>query len=186
MTDTGGTPDRFSTTIPGGMYGNFYVPTATVTADNVNSSAVPSQLAAQPGEAGAKTEWDVTSLDAAITWLTAHADYLKRMYHGMDAIKALMDGPKYNNDIVQHSGMEGQHASPLGGFPWAGKLAERHNNLFQSYGNGLKTVVENLYDAADALKKVKEKYQDSEHANAMSADEMEADFNDARSISHNI
>ena len=186
MTDSGGTPDRSSTTIPGGMYGNIYIPTTTVTADNVNSSHVPDQLAPHQGEAGAKTEWDVTSLDAAITWLNAHADYLKRMLHGMDSIKTLMDGPKYGDHVMQNSGMGGQQMSPLGGFPWAGKLTERHSQLYQSYQTGLKTVIANLYDAADALTKVKEKYGDVEHANAMSAQDMETDFNDARSVPHNI
>ena len=114
--------------------------------------------------------------------------YLKRMYHGMDDLKSLMDGPKISSDVMQHSGVSGQSGGPLGGFPWAVKLANRQTGLFQGFNTNLKSVVENLYDAADALREVKEKYVDVEHANAMSAAEMEADFTDAqsRAQSHNV
>ena len=47
-------------------------------------------------------------------------------------------------------------------------------------------MVDNLYDASDALRKVQGKYNDVEHANAMSAAEMESDFTDAKSQSHNV
>jgi hypothetical protein len=93
-----------------------------------------------------------------------------------------------SNDVMSHSGVNGQSGGPLGGFPWAVKLAERHTNLYQGFNTSLKTVAENLYDAADALKKVKEKYKDVEGANVMSAAEMESDFTAAQSQSylHNI
>lgn len=181
---SGGQPDRVSTTVGGDLDG-IYIPVAKVTVDNANKPTTVSSLAS-PG--GAPTEWDVTSLDAAITWLTEQADYLKRMYHGMDDLKSLMDGPKISSDVMQHSGVSGQSGGPLGGFPWAVKLANRQTGLFQGFNTNLKSVVENLYDAADALREVKEKYVDVEHANAMSAAEMEADFTDAqsRAQSHNV
>jgi hypothetical protein len=184
-----GDGDRFDyTAIPGGNYGGIYIPTVTGSADDVDKPTTITQLQPDANDPGEKTEWDVTSLDAAITWLTAHADYLKRMFHGMDQLKSLMDGPKMSNDVMQHSGTNGQSGGPLGGFPWAVKLAERQSTLFQGFNTNLKTVAENLYDAADALKKVKEKYQDVEGANAMSAAEMESDFTAAQSQSylHNI
>ena len=181
--------DQFSyTAIPGGNYGGIYIPTVTGTADNVDKTTTIARLQPDGNDPGEKTQWDVTSLDSAITWLTAHADYLKRMYHGMDDLKTLMDGPQMSSSVMQNSGVNGQSGGPLGGFPWAAKLAERNNNLFQGFNTNLKTVVENLYDAADALRKVKEKYHDVEGANAMSAAEMESDFADAQSqvSSHNI
>ena len=183
MTDSG-QPDRTSTTIPGRFHGDVYIPSVTVTADNIARASVPSSLAAAADEPGGRASWDVSSLDEAITWLTALADHLKRLYHGMDDIKALMDGPKYNSDVMQHSGTGGQSFSPLGGFPWAEKLAERHNTLFQSYNGDLKTVVDNLYDAADALKLIKSSYQDAERASVMSASDLESDFTVASSGQH--
>jgi hypothetical protein len=187
--DQGDQGNQYSyTAIPGGDYGGIYIPTVTGSADNVDKPTIITQLQPDANDQGEKTQWDVTSLDAAITWLTAHADYLKRMYHGMDELKSLMDGPQMSSSVMQNSGTNGQSGGPLGGFPWAVKLAERHTNLFQSFNTGLKTVVENLYDAADALQKVKQKYTDVEGANAMSAAEMESDFSDAQSqiSSHNI
>ncbi len=185
--DSGNTsqPDQVNVTLPGGDYGGIYIPTTTVTSDNVWKSQVSSDLAGQPGDPTVTTV-DVDSLDKAITWLNTWADYLKRIYHGMDDIKSLMDGPQMDPKITSDAGLSGQSGGPLGGFPWAGKLAERHTSLFQSYNGGLKTVVDNLYDAADALKKVKDKYNDVEHANAMSAAEMESDFQAAQSQSHNV
>jgi hypothetical protein len=181
--------NRFDyTAIQGGNYGGIYIPTVTGSADNTDKPTIINSLQPNANDPGEKTEWDVTSLDSAIAWLTAHADYLVRMYHGMDDLKTLMDGPKLSNDVMQHSGTNGQSGGPLGGFPWALKLAERQSNLFQGFNTSLKTVAENLYDAADALRKVKDKYHDVEGANAMSAAEMESDFTEAQSqvSSHNI
>jgi hypothetical protein len=171
--------DRINfTAIPGGDYGGIYVPTLNGATDNIYKPTTIDSLQSTKGDSGEKTAWDVTSLDAAITWLTAHADYLKRMYHGMDDLKSLMDGPSGNP----------KPGGPMGGFPWAVKLSERHSSLYQGFNTNLKTVVENLYDAADALRKVKDKYHDVEGANAMSAADMESDFTAAQSQSytHNL
>jgi hypothetical protein len=175
-------PDTVTTSVPAGYYpGVGYIPvTVSGTQDNVWKASTPTLLAAQPGEAGAKTEWDVTSLDEAVRWLTAHADYLARMYHGMDDIKALMDGPEADTE----AGL--QRSSPLGGFDWATKLAAKHTGLYQGVNQSLKQVVESLYDAADAVKKVKENYHDVEHASSMSASDLESVFTDVSQGDHDF
>ena len=185
LSDDGSQPDQVGVTTPGGVYDGIYVPSVTMTGDNVGTSRLSGSLAPQAGDPTVTTV-DVDNLDAAITWLNTWADYLKRVYHGMDDIKALMAGPQLDGKIMRDAGPSGQSGGPLGGFPWAGELAKRHTTVYQGYTSGLKTVVDNVYDAADALKKVKDKYNDVEHANAMSAAEMESDFGDAQSQSHNV
>jgi hypothetical protein len=169
--------------------------TGGVSQDDVYASHTPDGLATKPGEAGAKTEWDATTLDAAITWLTAHADYLDRMYRGMAEIRTLMDGPGTDQTTKSDSGMANQpmsstsppvNAGPLGGFKGASAIASKHNGLYQGFNTGLKNVVENLYDAADALTKIKEKYTKSEQVNALGAADIESIFGNLAQSQHNL
>jgi uncharacterized protein YukE len=141
--------------------------------DNVYKAQTPTSLQTTPGEAGAKTEWDASTLDGAAKWLESHAEFLARMYHGMDDLKDLMNGP---------DGM----TSPLGGFPWARELTSKHTSLQQSMQTGLKTVVENLYDAADAVRKVKEKYHSAEKASTMAGGDMNKVFSDLGRSDHDF
>jgi len=187
MTDSDPPRVSASVSVPITPGGGIYI-TGGVSMDDVFTGSTPSSLATKPGEQGAKTEWDVTSLDAAVTWLTAHADYLDRMYRGMDDIKTLMDGPDIDNTTRQDAGSSQSVGTggPLGGFKGAGDLAATHKQLYQGVNTSLKTIVENLYDAADALKKIKEKYSTAENANAMSAADMEKIFGDLGTSEHDV
>ena len=140
--------------------------------DNVNRAETPADLVAGPNEAGVRTEWDATSLDSAIRWLQAHADYLNKLSHEMDEIQDLMGG------AAAASGAPGTK-SPLGGFDKAGTLAKMHGSLFSSTQTGMRTLATNLYDAAEALRQVKENYETAEQANRMTALDMQKIFTDA-------
>lgn len=171
--------------------------TGGVSQDNVYASHLPDSLVTKPGEAGAKTEWDASTLDSAITWLTAHADYLDRMYRGMDDIRSLMDGPDVDQTTKQDSGTQNRtvdtsnpgaasNGGPLGGFKGSLAIATKHNGLYAGFHDGLKNVVESLYDAADALSKVKEKYTNAEKVNALTASDVESIFTDLGTSKHNV
>ena len=140
--------------------------------DNVYKAQTPKTLQAG-GDAGAKTEWDASTLDGAAKWLESHAEFLSKLYHGMDDLKDLMDGPDGTT-------------SPLGGFPWATQLNSKHTSLQQSVQTGLKTVVENLYDAADAVRKVKQQYHSAEEASTMSGADMDKVFTDLGKNDHDF
>jgi hypothetical protein len=171
--------------------------TGGVSQDNVYASHLPDSLVTKPGEAGAKTEWDASTLESAITWLTAHADYLDRMYRGMDDIRTLMDGPDVDQTTRTDSGTQNRAQSstdpsasanggPLGGFRGSSAIAAKHDGLYKGFHDGLKNIVESLYDAADALSKVKEKYTTAEKVNALSASDVESIFTDLGSSQHNV
>lgn len=123
------------------------------------------------------TKVDTSSLDAAVTWLTQIADYLLKMHQGMSDLKTLTDGPTYDSTTVQHSG--GGQLTPFGGFPGAQDMAKKAASLYTSYHDGLKNVVNDLYDAADALKQIKAQYTTAENANKMTAAQLESIFGDA-------
>ncbi|MEV4655083.1 hypothetical protein [Micromonospora sp. NPDC049301] len=142
--------------------------------DNVNHAATPKGLVTAPGEAGVKTEWDATSLDSAITWLETHAAYLNKLSYDMVDIQDLMGGAAAG----AAAGVAGGPASPLGGFDWAGRLAAKHQGLYQGTESGVRRLSQSLYDAAEALRQVKENYETAEHANAMSAADMQRVFGD--------
>jgi hypothetical protein len=152
--------------IPVVPYHGVYI--AGVSMDNVYKAETPSSLVAGSGEDGVKTEWDASSLDSAITWLETHASYLNRLSHSMTDIQDLMGGPA----ATTGASVPGASASPLGSFPWAQRLAAKHASLYSGTEAALRRLSENLYNAAEALRKVKENYETAEGANAMSAAEM--------------
>jgi uncharacterized protein YukE len=168
--------------------------TGGVSQDNVYATHTPDGLTTRPGEAGAKTEWDATTLDAAVTWLTAHADYLDRMYRGMAEIRTLMDGPDVDQTTRSDSGTMNRATSttpqanggPLGGFKGSSAIAAKHDSLYQGFNTGLKNIVENLYDAADALTKIKAKYTNAEQVNALGAADVESIFGELGQSQHNV
>ncbi|SBT54217.1 hypothetical protein [Micromonospora narathiwatensis] len=134
----------------------------------VEQAHTPSQLVAGEGEQGVQTEWDAGSLDSAKTWLEAHAEYVYRLSYSMSAIKDELGG----DQAAAGSGS-------LGGFANAKQLATEHLKLYGSTEQGLRSLSESLYAAADALGEVKRKYEDAEHANSMTAQEMQQAFNNA-------
>ncbi|WP_446218084.1 hypothetical protein [Micromonospora sp. IBHARD004] len=137
----------------------------------VDQAHTPSKLVAGDGERGVETEWDAGSLDSAVTWLETHASYVHRLSYDMSTIK---------DELAPNEWAEpGQGA--LGGFPNAQELTKNHDALFSSTQQGLRTLSDGLWAAAEALREVKRKYEDAEHANAMSAQEMQQAFNDAAS-----
>lgn len=142
-----------------------------ITMDNVNRAQKPTALMPGANEAGAKTEWDASSLDEAIRWLESHADFLHKQSYKMVEIQDTMGGGG-------PAGMPGQ-TSPLGTFPRAQDLATKHSSLFTSTQQSVRKLAEDLYQAANALREVKENYQTAERANAMSAAEMQRVFADA-------
>lgn len=149
-------------------------PTVGMEFDNVHHSRTPSSLVAGPNEAGVRTEWDAGSLDSAIAWLETHAEYLNRLANRMPDIQDLMGGP----NAAVASGDPGGPKSPLGTFDWAVRLSQKHAGLYTSAETAVKTLSENLYDAAAALRKVKENYENAEGANAMTAADMQRVFAD--------
>lgn len=136
----------------------------------VEQAETPSDLVAGPNERGVQTEWDAGSLDSARTWLEAHASYLNRLSYDMASIK---------QELAPNEWAEGNSA--LGGFPNAKELTTRHNALYQSTEQQLRSLSDSLWAAAEALGEVKRKYQDAEHANAMSAQEMQQALSKAAS-----
>ncbi|MCX4474654.1 hypothetical protein C5N14_14440 [Micromonospora sp. MW-13] len=134
----------------------------------VDQAETPSGLVAGKGEKGVETEWDAGNLDSAITWLETHASYLNRLSYDMSDIKEKLGG----DQAVAGKG-------PLGGFQYAQQLAQQHHQVYGSTESGLRTLSENLYTAAEALRTVKRNYETAEGANAMTAQEMQKAFNDA-------
>ncbi|MFI2665594.1 hypothetical protein [Micromonospora carbonacea] len=134
----------------------------------VDQAETPSGLVAGEGEKGVETEWDAGSLDSAITWLETHASYLNRLSYDMVDISDKLGG----GEAVAGKG-------PLGGFPYALQLAQRHQQVYSGTESGLRTLSENLYSAAEALRTVKRNYETAEGANKMTAQEMQQAFTDA-------
>ncbi|MEH1166337.1 hypothetical protein V6V47_13205 [Micromonospora sp. CPCC 205539] len=141
--------------------------------DNVNHAATPDGLVTAPGEAGVKTEWDASSLDSAITWLETHAAYLNKLSYDMVDIQDLMGGAAAGG-----AGAVAGQPSPLGGFDWATRLAAKHQGLYQTTEAGVRRLSESLYDAAEALRQVKQNYETAEEQNRMSAADMQRVFGD--------
>ncbi|MFC3503988.1 hypothetical protein ACFOOK_23875 [Micromonospora krabiensis] len=139
----------------------------------VDQAKTPSGLVAGEGEQGVRTEWDAGNLDSAITWLESHAEYLHRLSYDMIEIKDKLGGDQ---------AVAGE--SPLGGFQYATQLAQRHAELYTGTETGLRNLSETLYNAADALREVKRKYEDAEGANAMTAQQMQEAFAKAASGDH--
>ncbi len=161
MSDEQDGPERIDVQLP--QMG--VVPAVGVEIDSVHQERVPSGLVAAPGEAGVKTEWDAASLDNAIRWLEAHADYLHRLSYDMTDLQDLMGGPAGGK-------------SPLGTFDWAVRLSQKHAGLYTATESAVKSLSESLYDAAKALRRVKENYENAEGVNAMSAADMQKVFAD--------
>lgn len=140
------------------------------TADNVNKAHKPTHLTPAPGGAGATTEWDASSLDGAIKWLNDHADFLNSQSYRMEEdIRKWMGNPAGGAAGI---GGGGDGKSPLGSFDRANALAQRHAGLYDGTQTALRTLAEDLWNAAKALEKVKEDYETAEGANQMTADQM--------------
>ncbi|MCM0679155.1 hypothetical protein NCC78_31475 [Micromonospora phytophila] len=144
-----------------------------ITMDNVNRAQHPTALLPGAGETGDDTEWDASSLDKAIEWLESHAEFLNRQSHKMVEIQDRMGGSAAAGQVTE--------TSPLGSFPRARDLAGKHSALYETTHASVKKLSDDLYQAANALRKVKENYETVERANAMSAAEMERAFGAASS-----
>ncbi|MEV4540699.1 hypothetical protein ACIBXA_15190 [Micromonospora echinaurantiaca] len=154
-----------------------FVTLDAVTMDNVNRAEVPSGLVPGAGDAGAKTEWDASSLEKAKKWLEETADFIHSQSYEMVEISDKMGGTAAGAG----GGEMGGGTSPLGSFDRAGDLARKHSGLYTSTQQGMRQLAKDLYKAANALQKVKENYETAEGANAMSAAEMQNAFNTASS-----
>lgn len=141
--------------------------------DNVNRAQTPSDLVAGADEAGVKTEWDASSLDSAIRWLEAHASYLNRLSYDMTDLQDLMGGQAASGGAAVPGAK-----SPLGGFEWAGRLAQKHGSLYTGVEQGLRNLARSLDDAVAALRQVKENYETAEEVNRMTAIDMQRIFGD--------
>ncbi len=148
--------------IDGGPPG--YRPGMELELQDVNNATMPRSLETYSSDPGYQTDWDIASLDKAVEWLNAHASLLERMYHGIDDIKALMEAKR--RGLGEATRPDG---TPFGGFEWAGAIKDKHRKLIELMKPGVKQVAESIYDAADALGKVKERYQTVEKASEMSA-----------------
>ncbi|MDT0528232.1 hypothetical protein RM555_04385 [Micromonospora sp. DSM 115977] len=147
-----------------------------ITMDNVNRAQTPSGLVPGSGESGDNTEWDASSLDKAIEWLESHASFLNKQSYTMVEIQDRMGGAAASGGM---NGVGGGATSPLGAFDRAGDLARKHGSLFTTTQQSVRKLAEDLYQAANALREVKENYETAEKANAMSAAEMERAFSQA-------
>jgi len=142
--------------------------------DNVNRAQAPSGLVPGGGEKGDDTEWDASSLESAIGWLESHASFLHNQSYEMVAIQDKMGGVAGGA-----GGAGGGGKNPLGAFDRAGDLGRKHSALFTSTQQRIRSLSESLYQAANALKDVKENYETAEKANEMSALEMTRAFTEA-------
>ncbi|GAA2709990.1 hypothetical protein ACFY2R_03320 [Micromonospora olivasterospora] len=134
----------------------------------VEQAETPGGLVAGSGEKGVETEWNAGTLDSAITWLETHASYLHRLSYDMADIKEQLGGDQ---------AAAGKGA--LGGFQYATQLGQQHQQVYTGTENGLRTLSDNLYTAAEALRTVKRNYETAEGANEMTAQQMQQAFNDA-------
>lgn len=134
----------------------------------VAQAETPDGVVAGKGEKGVQTEWDAGTLDSAITWLETHANYLHRLSYDMADIKECLGG----DQAVAGKG-------PLGGFQYAQQLAQQHQQVYSGTETGLRTISDDLYNAAEALRTVKRNYEDAEGANEMTAQQMQQALNDA-------
>jgi hypothetical protein len=136
-------------------------------------ATAPTGLTGSADDPGGSSQWDLESIEDAERWLRAHADTLARRYHGMGDISDLLDGPD-------------GHTSSLGTFEWAEKLAQQHAKVFGGVQNGLKAVVESLYDAADSIRDVATNIRNAEERNRMTTDQMEKIFSDQAQGTHDF
>ncbi len=147
-----------------------------LTMDDVRDTrhaTAPTGLTGSADDPGGSSQWNVESIEDAERWLRAHADTLARRYHGMGDIPDLLDGPD-------------GHTSALGTFEWADKLNQQHTKVFNGVHDGLKAVIESLYDAADSVRDVATNFRDAEERNQMTADQMEKIFSDQAQGTHDI
>ncbi|WP_051797825.1 hypothetical protein [Catenuloplanes japonicus] len=108
---------------------------------------------------GLRTEWDASTLDGAVSWLEEHAAFLGEWLL-----------PTMQNDIKDRlTGPPGSAAPPFGSFPTAIALSDRHLGHYTRAEGAVQTVAEQLWQTAQALREVKEKYETAEQANRMSA-----------------
>jgi hypothetical protein len=148
----------------------------TVTMDDVGDYAhakASSGMTVAADDKGARSDWDIKSIGDAETWLRSHADTLSHLWHGMNDISDLMKGPDGNT-------------SSLGTFNWANTLTRQHDAVFTGVHDGLKNVIESLYDAADAVKTVAANYKSAEERNQMTTAQMEKIFTDEGQQTHNF
>ncbi|MCX4387025.1 hypothetical protein OG777_08795 [Micromonospora peucetia] len=186
MTDDGTSPRVDRTELPEEIRADLPVPVPVhplapmvtyngITMDNVNRAKTPSGLVPGAGEKGDDTEWDASSLDSAIDWLEAHASFLHNQSYEMVEIQDKMGGVAAGGV----GGPGGGSSNPLGAFDRAGDLARKHSGLFTTSQQKVRALSESLYQAANALKEVKENYETAEKANEMSAAEMTRAFTQA-------
>lgn len=156
-----------SVPIPFGPGGVFSVTGSTE--ENVNKAEVPSALVPAAGEEGVRTEWDATSLEEAIRWLTTRAEFLHKQSYDMTVIKEYV------------AGSPDSQGGAFGSFDRAQSLFIKHNGLYETMQRQLRSLRDRLENAAEALGKVKENYETAEGANRMSAEQMRQVLNDAKS-----
>ncbi|MBQ0892618.1 hypothetical protein KBX37_05780 [Micromonospora sp. U56] len=148
-----------------------------VSLDNVNKAHRPTHLTPAPGGAGAKTEWDASTLDKAITWLDDHADFLNQQSYKMEE-----DIRKWMRNATGAAAVGGGgEKSPLGSFERANALATKHAGLYDSTQTRLRELARELWKAANALRTVKENYDTADERNRMNANQMQNAINSASS-----
>ena len=128
--------------------------------EDVNASYRPTEINSSSGDPGLNTEWDADSLDGAIRWLEEHSKYLgDRLVPAMsDDVGSWLTGPASAGG-----------KSPFGTYPAATEMAQRHVQHYRTAESSIRTIAEELLQAAEALKQVKEQYETAERANGMSA-----------------
>ncbi len=138
-----------------------------VTQQNVWNTHQPSSINSASGLSGTKTEWDAASLDGAITWLEEHSKYLgERLLPAMPMdIKDRLMGPFNDNGRTS-----------FGSYPAAGEMARKHLEHYRMAEDSVRSIAEQLWQAAQTLRQVKAQYEDAEGANEMSASAFEQVF----------
>lgn len=138
-----------------------------LTQDNVHNTHQPTSINSASGHSGTKTEWDAASLDGAITWLEEHSQYLgDRLLPAMPMdIKDRLMGPFNDNGRTS-----------FGSYPAAGEMARKHLTHYDYAERSVRSIAEELWQAAQTLRQVKEQYESAEGANKMSAAAFEQVF----------
>jgi hypothetical protein len=121
--------------------------------------------------------WNLTSLGQAKEWLQNHAEFLVRVRQRMAEIEGFIGGPASSRDGA---------TSALGGFEEATQLKAKHDGLYTGMRTGLETIIEDLYDSADALGRVIDRYASVEQQNELTAAQWQSIFGEGSGSKHDI
>jgi hypothetical protein len=110
---------------------------------------------------GTATEYDPTTLEGAANQLDRYADLVGEHILQVNMRNGIRD--------PLTGGIGGNGTSPFGTYPAAIEMAQRQLGHYERAEAVVTTVAERLRQAAQTLREVREKYETTEAANALSA-----------------